>query len=80
MVIRNDAVKRKLAVKLDKLPAKDIPKVLDLIGKLKAKQQQKLLSSLPRKKRDRMKNSLRGLLGIADVQPFIHRIDEELYG
>jgi hypothetical protein len=80
MVMRNDGVKRKLAVELDKLPAKDIPKVLDFVEKLKAEQQRKSLSSLPRKKRDPMKNPLRGLLGIADVQAFAHRIDEELYG
>lgn len=79
-MMRNEALKKKLAAELEKLPEKDLPKVLDLVGKLKAKQQRKLLSSLPQKKRDPTKNPLRRLLGIVDVQPLAHRIDEELYG
>ena len=78
--MRKDALKRKLTTAIDKLSQDDLHRVLDLVGKLRAKRRGQQLSAAPQKKRDPAKNPLRGLLGIADVEPFASRIDEELYG
>lgn len=63
---------------IEQLPEEGLPLVLSLIGKLKAKQRRPKVASLSRIKRDPEKNPLRGLIGIADVAPFAHKIDEEL--
>ncbi|MBI3795519.1 MAG: hypothetical protein HY268_00915 [Deltaproteobacteria bacterium] len=75
-----DALRRKLVAEIGTLPEEDLPRILSLVGRLKTKRSEKLLSSTTRKNRDLAKNPLRGLLGIADVEPFAHNIDEELYG
>jgi hypothetical protein len=74
------ALRKKLDREIDALPADDLPQVLDLVEKLKAKRKGSLLSPFRREKLDPAKNPLRGLLGIAEVEPFAHRIDKDLYG
>lgn len=75
-----EALRKKLDREIDTLPADDLPQVLDLVGKLKAKRKRRLPSLFRRKKLDPAKNPLHGLLGIAEVEPFAHRIDKDLYG
>jgi hypothetical protein len=78
--MKKNLLKRKLVMEIDKLPADDLPQVLDLVGKLNTKRKGLRPSPLPQEKRDPAKNPLRRLIGIADVEPFAHRIDEDLYG
>ena len=75
-----DSLKRKLVAEIEKLPEDHLPKVFDLVEKLKAKQKAQKPLVKPKRKLDPKKNPLRGLIGIADVEPFAHKIDEELYG
>jgi hypothetical protein len=74
--MKADSLKRKLVAEIEKLPEAHLSKVLDLVEKLKVR---KPLTKL-KKRLNPAKNPLRGLIGIADVEPFAHKIDEELYG
>ena len=75
-----EALRKKLDREIDLLPTDDLPQILDLVEKLKAKRKGRLLSPFRQEKPDPAKNPLRGLLGIAEVEPFAHRIDKDLYG
>lgn len=75
-----EALRKKLDREIDSLPIDDLPQVLDLVGKLKAKGKRSRPSPFRREKPDPAKNPLRGLLGIAEVEPFAHGIDRDLYG
>ena len=65
---------------IEELPEDHLPKVVDFVGKLKIKKRGQKLSPEPKRKLDPTKNPLRELIGIANVEPFAHKIDEELYG
>ena len=75
-----DALKRNLLAEIKRLPEDALPKVFTLVAKLKAKRNTSKLPRKPKKTPDPAHNPLRGLIGIADVAPFAHQIDEELYG
>lgn len=75
-----EVLRKKLEREIDSLPIDDLPQVLDLVGKLKAKRKGSRPSPFRREKPDPAKNPLRGLLGIAEVEPFAHGIDRDLYG
>ena len=75
-----EALRKRLDKEIDTLQADDLPQVLDLVGKLKAKRKGSLPSPFRREKPDPAKNPLRGLLGIVEVEPFAHGIDKDLYG
>lgn len=77
---RRGALKRKLVTEIEKLPEDHLPEVLGFVEKLKAKKMVQKLPPKPKRKLDPAKNPLRGLIGMADVEPFAHKIDEELYG
>ncbi len=72
--MKKGAVKKKPAVKVGKRP-----KGLNASGRLKIKRREGLLPKT-KKKLDPTKNPLRDFIGIADVEPFAHKIDGELYG
>lgn len=74
-----EALRKKLDKEIDTLPTDDLPQVLDLVERLKARRKGRLLSPLRQEKPDPAKNPLRGLLGIAEAEPFAHRIDKDLY-
>lgn len=78
--MKADSLKRKLVAEIEKLPEAHLPKVFDLVEKLKAKQKVRKPLTKLKKRLNPAKNPLRGLIGIADVEPFAHKIDEELYG
>lgn len=78
--MRKDTLKRKLVAEIENLPEDSLPQVFGFVEKLKAKRNTRKLPLKPKKKLDPAKNPLRSFIGIADVEPFAHKIDEELYG
>jgi hypothetical protein len=78
--MKADSLKRKLVTEIEKLPEAHLPEVFDLVEKLKAKQKVQKSLTKPKKRLNPAKNPLHGLIGIAEVEPFAHKIDEELYG
>lgn len=78
--MRKDALKRRIVAEINTLPEDELPRMLDLVGKLKLKQKMRRSLSAPEKRPAPAKNPLRELIGLAAVEPFAHRIDEELYG
>lgn len=78
--MRKDALKRNLLAEIEKLPEDSLPTVFSLVAKLKAKRNAAKRQPKPKQTLDPIRNPLRGLIGIADVAPFAHQIDEELYG
>ena len=79
-MMERNALKRRLVAEIENLSEDHLPEVLDFVGKLKAKKRAQKLLPKPKRKLDPAKNPLRGLIGMADVEPFAHKIDEELYG
>lgn len=77
--MRKGALNRKLTAAIEK-PPKDHIQVWGPDGKPRVKKRVQKLLSKPKKRLDPAKNPLRGFIGIADVEPFAPKIDEELYG
>jgi hypothetical protein len=75
-----DILKRKLVAEIETLSEDELPRVLDLIGKLKSRQKARQPLSVLQKRRAQSKNPLRELVGLAEAEPFAHKIDEDLYG
>ena len=78
--MKNGSLKRKLFTEIEKLPEDVLPRILELVGKLKTKRKVTKLSAVSSKRRETTQNPLRELIGIGDVKPFAHKIDEDLYG
>ncbi len=64
--MKKDSLKRKLVAEIEKLPEDRLPKVLDLVEKLKTRQKAQKLALRPKRKLNPAKNPLRGLIGIAE--------------
>jgi hypothetical protein len=71
--------KQQLIEALNKLPVSAMQEVFDYTEFLLARRRKKS-SALAGKKLDPRKDPLLKLLGRADVEPFAHTIDQELYG
>jgi hypothetical protein len=71
--------KQQLMEAINKLPDFALQEVFDYTEFLLTRRPKKT-SALARKKLDPRKDPLLKLLGIADVEPFAHKIDMELYG
>ena len=71
--------KKRLMENLERLPASDIQEVLDFVEFILIKRYQKK-KNLPQKRLDLKKDPILKLMGIADVEPFANKIDQELYG
>lgn len=74
-----ETLKQQLFKKLDQLSEDRIREVVDFVGYLLSKQEEMVA---PKSDNDLEPNRdpLLKLIGIADVEPFAHNIDEELYG
>ena len=71
--------KKRLMENLERLPASDIQEVLDFVEFILIKRYRKK-KNLPQKRLDLKKDPILKLMGIADVEPFANKIDQELYG
>lgn len=71
--------KKRLMENLQRLPASDIQEVLDFVEFILIKRYQKK-KILPQKRLDLKNDPILKLMGIADVEPFANKIDQELYG
>lgn len=78
MAVRKEEIKQRLLEEVDKLPEEKLAEVLDFVGYLLTK----TTSQAPdeRLDLDPAQDPLLEIIGIADVEPFGHKIDEELYG
>ncbi len=71
--------KKKLLENIDKLPESDIQEIIDFVDFiLSKKDREKNRSHIT--KLDPNKDPILKLMGIADVEPFAYKIDQELYG
>ena len=71
--------KKRLFETLERVPKKNIPEVLDFVEFLLNRQLKK--KAMSRKAHlDPKKDPVLRLMGIADVEPFAKRIDQDLYG
>jgi hypothetical protein len=71
--------KKRLMENLERLPESDIQEVLDFVEFILIKRYKKK-KILPQKRLDLKKDPILKLMGIADVEPFSNKIDQELYG
>ena len=78
MAVRKEEIKQKLLEEVDELPEERLAEVLDFVGYLLTK----TTSQAPdgRLDLDPAQDPILKLIGIADVEPFGHEIDKELYG
>ena len=76
---RDSVLKERLIDKMEKLPEPDIQEVLDFVEFLEMKRSKGRV--VPQKPEvDPTKDPILELLGIADIDPFANKIDQELYG
>jgi hypothetical protein len=78
MVAKREEIKQKLLEDVDKLPEEKLAEVVDFVGYLLTKTKK----ATPEEQRylDPAKDPLLKVIGIADVEPFGHLIDKDLYG
>ena len=70
--------KKRLMENLDKLPESDIQEILEFAEFILTKRYRK--ENFPQKEKlDPQKDPILKLIGIADVEPFANKIDQELY-
>jgi len=80
MVLKTDnSLKKRLINNMDKLPETDIQEVLDFIEFLLRKRSKKKMVA-QKSEVDPAEDPILKLLGIADVDPFANKVDQELYG
>jgi hypothetical protein len=73
------ALKERLLKWIEKLPEADIQEVLDFVEFLQTKRHK--IKSIPEKAQlNPEKDPILKIIGIADVEPFADKIDQELYG
>jgi hypothetical protein len=78
MAVRKEEIKQKLLEDVDRLPEEKLAEVLDFVGYLLTKTKKEKLEE--HIQLDPAKDPLLKVIGIADVEPFGHEIDKELYG
>ncbi len=78
MVLRRDEIRKKISEEVDKLPEEKLAEVLDYVGYLVTR----TTKQVPERQLnlDPAQDPVLKLIGIADVAPFAHEIDTELYG
>jgi hypothetical protein len=74
-----EIVKERLIKELEKLPQERLQEVLDFVEYILTKEGKRSALKSP-DELDPRKDPILKLIGIADVEPFSHKIDEELYG
>ncbi len=73
------ALKKQLLNRMEKLTATDIREVIDFVEFLQIKKYK--IKTIPEKaKLDSEKDPILKIIGLADVEPFSNKIDQELYG
>jgi len=74
-----ETLKKQLVRKIDQLPEECLRQVADFIGYLLTKKQCETFLAGD-KALDPKQDPILDLIGIADMEPFSQKIDEELYG
>lgn len=77
--INTQILKKQLLENIKKLPKADIQEILDFTEFKLVKRKKENISS-KKVKLDPRKDPILKLIGIADINPFADKIDQELYG
>ena len=78
-IVNIKVVRERLIKCIEKLPKSDIQEVLDFVEFLQSKQN-RLETASDKNQFDPENDPILKILGIADVEPFANKIDQELYG
>jgi predicted nucleic acid-binding protein len=79
MMANKVALKKQLLNRMEKLSTTDIREVIDFVEFLQIKRY-KVKEISERAKLDSEKDPILKIMGLADVEPFTNKIDQELYG
>lgn len=78
-IVNIEVIKERLIKNIEKLPKSDIQEIFDFVEFLQTKRNRGETTS-DKTQFDPEKDPILKIMGIADVEPFANKIDQELYG